>query len=409
MRLRILLLPLLLLAPAAAQHRIDGIVQNATTGRPAAGNEVVLQTLTGNMEEAARVQSDARGRFTLNAPDAEAGYLVRVTHQGVNYFRPAPPGTGSVEVMVYDAAPRVEGLSLIANVVRIQAEGGTMRVTEAFAVRNASQPPRTLAGDRTLEFYLPPGAQIQSSMAAGPGGMPVASAPVPQDEAGRYAYLFPIRPGETRFQIDYSLPYAGSATFEPRLLLPSDHMVVVLPKTMQFQSRAPEGTFQQLSDEPDSNLHMAANVVPGQPVSFSVSGTGIIPVEGEGGPRPGGGLGPPSAEPGPLETYKWYLLGGLALLLVVGAWFALRKPPATASAPASAGWQSEGMAAAAPPSAALARDGRSSLLMEALKEELFQLEVDRQSGAISAEEYQRARQALDLTIQRAVSRAREQV
>jgi hypothetical protein len=47
---------------------------------------------------------------------------------------------------------------------------------------------------------------------------------------------------------------------------------------------------------------------------------------------------------------------------------------------------------------------RSSLLLEAMKEELFQLELDRQEGKLTEAEYQKAKAALDETIRRAVAR-----
>ena len=46
----------------------------------------------------------------------------------------------------------------------------------------------------------------------------------------------------------------------------------------------------------------------------------------------------------------------------------------------------------------------SNLLLEALKEELFQLESDKIQGHLSQPEYAEARAALDLLIKRAVSR-----
>jgi hypothetical protein len=46
-----------------------------------------------------------------------------------------------------------------------------------------------------------------------------------------------------------------------------------------------------------------------------------------------------------------------------------------------------------------------SLLLEAMKEELFQLEVERQQGRITEEEYSKAKAALDYTLKRALSRA----
>jgi hypothetical protein len=51
---------------------------------------------------------------------------------------------------------------------------------------------------------------------------------------------------------------------------------------------------------------------------------------------------------------------------------------------------------------------RASLLMEAMKEELFQLELDRQQGKLTDGEYQKAKAALDETIRRAVARNQSQ-
>jgi hypothetical protein len=45
------------------------------------------------------------------------------------------------------------------------------------------------------------------------------------------------------------------------------------------------------------------------------------------------------------------------------------------------------------------------MLLEALKEELFQLEVDHKQGKISQQEYEKAKAALDGTLERAIKRA----
>ena len=52
-----------------------------------------------------------------------------------------------------------------------------------------------------------------------------------------------------------------------------------------------------------------------------------------------------------------------------------------------------------------ARD-RNALLLEAMKEELFQLEIDRQQGKITPDEYAKAKAALDETIKRALARGK---
>jgi hypothetical protein len=55
-------------------------------------------------------------------------------------------------------------------------------------------------------------------------------------------------------------------------------------------------------------------------------------------------------------------------------------------------------------SAASAPVARSSMLLEALKEELFQLEVERKQGKITPADYEKARAALDQTLDRALKR-----
>jgi hypothetical protein len=49
-----------------------------------------------------------------------------------------------------------------------------------------------------------------------------------------------------------------------------------------------------------------------------------------------------------------------------------------------------------------------NLLLEAMKEELFQHETDRLQGKISETEYQQAKAALDLTMKRALNRSSQQ-
>jgi hypothetical protein len=51
-----------------------------------------------------------------------------------------------------------------------------------------------------------------------------------------------------------------------------------------------------------------------------------------------------------------------------------------------------------------AKNRSGSVLLEAMKEELFQLESDRLEGKISQQEYESSKAALDKTLQRAVKR-----
>ena len=83
---------------------------------------------------------------------------MRVTRDGVNYFRMAPPGTTNVAIEVYDAAKKLDGIEGTANIIRVQADQSQLQVIEFFSIKNASSPPRTLTGDNTFEVALPAGA-----------------------------------------------------------------------------------------------------------------------------------------------------------------------------------------------------------------------------------------------------------
>src|SRR3954468_2132650 len=224
----------LLLSSGALAVDITGTVINKTTNRPAAGDDVILLKLKGGMQEAARTKSDAQGRFTLAVAD-QAMHLVRVSHRNVNYHRPAPPGTTSVEVEVYDAAEKVDGIKQTFDIVRLEADATTLRVTEDFVLENNSKPPLTLLAPRAFEIQLPDGAKIDESMAAGPGGMAIRTTPVATGEPNRYAFLFPIRPGEANFRVVYSLPYSGGAQIKPTLLRAAENYAVSIPKSMTLE------------------------------------------------------------------------------------------------------------------------------------------------------------------------------
>jgi hypothetical protein len=395
---------------------ITGVVTNKTTNKPSAGDDVVLIRLQQGMQEASRTKTDAHGRFTLDVPD-QGIHLVRVTHDKANYFRPAPPGTQSVEIDVYNAAAKVKGVSGEADVMRIQtdASGKTLHVVENFFVKNESSPPLTQFSDRPFEFYLPAGAVVEGSAALAPGGMPVQASPVPLGDANHYAFIFPIRPGETRFQITYRLPYSGSLKFSPRVGMPTDTIAVMMPKSMTFAGGA-STPYSPVTEETTAQTYVARSVAPSEPLDFTVSGIGQMPRDteaaataGQGGAdasggtgaaagtaatdtRPGGGLGVPLDPEGtndPWAKYKWWILGGLGLVMAAGAGFMLT------------GNQKAGVA---PAGGAVAVAGGSASLLGAMKEELFALETDKLQGRLTEKEYLEQKAALEVVLRRALLR-----
>ena len=51
----------------------------------------------------------------------------------------APPGTTSVELDVYDAVKNIEGIQVVADILRVQVEQGQLEVIREFGVQNTSR------------------------------------------------------------------------------------------------------------------------------------------------------------------------------------------------------------------------------------------------------------------------------
>jgi hypothetical protein len=424
---------ILLLASLASAQTLTGTVKNSTTGKPSAGDDVVMFKLGQGMEESGRTKTDAKGQFSFKL-DSQSPHLIRAIHQDVTYHRMAPPGTTSVAIEVYDAAKKVDGIEVVADIMRIQAEQGQILVTREFGVQNTSNPQRTQMNERNLEFYIPDGAHVidDSATATTEGGNPLKSAPVPEGEKNRYSFIFPLRPGLTRFEVSYQLPYSGSANLDPKSIYPLQHFVVMLPKAMQFNAAATSAGFKLINypSEPTASVQVASNTTPGQNLAFKVSGEGTLETAqengaqgtGEDGPtsapgaqssnRPGGGLGPPIDAPDPLQKYRWWILGGFAAVLLIGGVYVASRQQSAAGAVRSqrAGsimqeeddYEPAAVSVLQSRSSAVARP--TSLLMEGIKEELFQLEVERKQGQISQADYEKAKSALDQTLDRALKR-----
>jgi hypothetical protein len=424
-----------MVATSAAQT-LTGTVTNGTTGKPAAGDEVILINLANGMDVGPTTKVDSNGKFSFKVT-VPGPHLIRAVHQGVTYHQMAPPGVNTADVQVYDVATKVTGLSVTADVMRFQADNTSMQGVRLFVVNNASSPPVTQMNDHNFEFYLPAGAKVEQLQARSPNGQPIPADAVPQAEKNRYAIAFPLRPGETQFQVEYTLPYSGEIKIDPKPLYPAQHLVIVLPKTIQFKAANPS-SFQSMQDpnQSDSNVEVAQGTKPGESLAFTLLGTGTInesPGETASGAaqqqdqqaqsqsrdnrsndnRPGGGLGAPIDAPDPLKKYQLWILGGFAVLLAIGGWVVTKRQPAISVATASSaktGAAASDIDAPLRPSASAAAPAastgaaKSSMIFEALKEELFQLEIEKKQGKITPADYEKAKAALDQTLERALKR-----
>ncbi len=395
-----ILIFLLACSLAASADPLKGAVRNSTTNKPSVGDDVILKKIGNGMEDVGKTKTNAKGEFSFNVPQLQQPYVIWVQHQGVTYTGRAMPGANPIIVRVFDASPDVKEINIIEHAMLFHTGDApnTLTAEEIFSVSNTSTPPRTLLKPHTLEFSLPEGANVSESSVRTAAGVDIKSAVVPQGEKNKYAFVFPIRPGETQFHLVYTLPYSGSLKIDPQMDKPVETLIVAAPESIKF-SPSNSSLFQSRNNPQFQgvNFYVAKNVTPQQQVAFDIAGTGAMPqlqqqagAEAPGGAqgRPGGGLGVPNTMPNPMQSGQWLFLGVLTLFLAAGAVFVYTS---NQQAPNAAG------------TSAKPQSSRGAL-MDAMREEIFQLESDRIQGKISPQDYETAKAALDKTLQRAVQR-----
>lgn len=429
---RILVLGFLFAGALAQAATVAGTVTDKTTNKPAAGDSLTLLEPMSGMSEVGHATTDAQGRYSLNLPGAMP-YLIRVMHQGAEYFIAAPQGGGNGDISVYDVASKVDGVTISEHVTGIETDNGQLRVVERYDIHNASSPARTQWSKQSFEVILPDDAVIGDASAQRPGAssLPTSVKLNPDGPSGHYSFDFPIQPDEagkgTLFQVQYELPYSSAKyNFHSLVTLSADTVWVVLPKEMTFTAGS-GSKFESSPQDPSVQTFLSRNVTPGKALEFSVSGTGSFARDdqngqgdGGNGPQagapasgpgsgPGGGLGEPINTPDPLSKYRWWILGGLALLLAAAAAFLLRKPPATGAAgTVSLGSTAEpeiSRASSTPGIIGTSPAAKNAALLNALKEELFALESEKIAGTLAPNEYAEQKAALEIVLKRALQRS----
>ncbi len=390
---------------------VHGTVKNGTTGKAGAGVEVILIQLQGGMQPVANSKTDAQGQFTFDNPSLGAQpMLIRAVFHGVNFHQPVPPGKSEVEVEIFDPTQDPKTITVPSHIVILQPNGSSLIVGEEYSVQNNSSPKQAFfRADGNFNFAVPDKAQLQQAAAWGPSGMPVVQATIDKTK-NRYAIAFAFRPGESGVRYSYELPYAGNtATLKLPTLYPGAKLLVLAAPTVQVSG---EG-LQPGGQEQGMNIYGRDSLPSNNLFAVNVSGTAPAPnARGESDPQPqdqqGGGVvaSPVTVQqiPGRLDVLKWPLVVGFAGLFALGAILLARKPVAavaggaayegTGGLPAGSKKKvssSKGNAASTSSNDLAEVDAAVSNSLDSLKDQIFRLELRRQAGTISEEEYAQER------------------
>ncbi len=414
------------LAPLAAAGSVSGMVTNGTTGKPAAGAEVILIQLQGGMQPVANTKTDSSGHYSFENAGLGAGapMLIRVVYRGVNYHEPVPPGKTTADVQVFEPTDKPTAFAVSNHAIIVQPNGADLMVGEEYAIENKTQPPVAFyRADGSFNFSIPDGADFNQASAWGSAGMPVVQGTIDKGK-NKLAIAFPFRPGESGVRISYKVPYPDNQiTLKNTSPYATDRLIIAAPPTVHISGDGitPAGQDQGF------NVYTRTAVAADAPIAIKVSGTAPIPSASQGAND--GASSPPDGSsnasvnsrleasgaeastaaattvPARLDSLKWILVAGFASIFALGFVYLWRRPqvimPTNGDAAAVAAVSAK-TAFPAPSKhapvvtetvAQVNREVRGSL--DELKDSLFRLELRRQAGTITETDYERERQQLE--------------
>lgn len=309
-----------LLGSAPAFAAISGTVINGTTGQPQPGIPVTLLRMgpTGP-EPAGDGKADAQGKFNLNAEVSTQGpTLVRATLDEVTYTKLIPPGTPSegLTLEIYNSSSKPGNAKVSKHLLFFQPTDQGLVVNEAYLFTNDGKTAWNDPVNGTLRFFLPAGAKGKVQInATAPGGMPLQEAAIKTDKPDIYKVNFPVRPGETRFDLNYTTPYTAGTRYAGKVASNDENTYLIVPKGVTLAG----DNLNDMGAEPRTQAHIYGLKQPSYQISLTGTAEPSAQDAGSGGDSGGQDPGSQITEVKPRLYTQLKPILGLALgILALG-------------------------------------------------------------------------------------------
>lgn len=264
---------LFLISLAAQAAAIDGTIVNGASGKPQAGATVTLFKVGQNGPEMIEsVKSGADGKFAL-LQDMPGPRLVQAAFDGVTYNHMVPPGAPStgIAIQVYPSSKQPGQARVQEHMLLVEPTNGQLAVSESFVYNNPGKSTWNDPDKGTLQFFLPAateGKVVVNVLA--PQGMPIRRAAEKTATPNVYKVDFPIKPGESRIDLSYAMPFQTPARFESKVLAKSKDTKLVVPVGVELKGDGLES----LGKEPRTQASLYRVIAP--EFGFTIEGSGTL-------------------------------------------------------------------------------------------------------------------------------------
>jgi hypothetical protein len=185
-----------------------------------------------------------------------------------------PPGspTANLTIDVYNSSKEPGAAKVTKHMIMFEPSGGQMTVNEILMYQNDGKTTWNNPAEGTLRFYLPAAAKGTVEVkATAPNGMPV---PAPVEKTSKpdvYTAKFEIKPGETRFDIAYAVPYTEGAPYEGKVITKDDNTYLIAPNGVTLKGTG----LNDMGPEPRTQAHIYG--LDGTSYKIQLTGTETAP------------------------------------------------------------------------------------------------------------------------------------
>lgn len=270
--------PLLFLSAfvcVSAQAAIDGTVINRTTNKPQPGVQVTLiKPSQSGMQTLETVVAGDQGKFRLEKDQPGQGpQLIQSVFKGVTYNKLITPGvpTSNLELEVFESSNKPGIAEVAQHMILVQPSTSEVLLNETLIYRNTGNITYDDPQAGSMRFYLPPAANGQVRVnVTGPQGMAIERPAEKTQQDNVYRVSYPIKPGETRFDLSYVLPTGSPSVLHGRLLHKEGSTRLVAPAGVTLEG----DNLVQLGNEPTTQA--AIYEVKGTDFKVNISGIGLL-------------------------------------------------------------------------------------------------------------------------------------
>jgi hypothetical protein len=234
------LVALLVLAITPAFAAVDGVIVNGTTGQPQPNTVVMLiQPTQAGMQTLGTTKTDAQGKFSFDNNDDQGPRLIQAVFQGVQYNKMVPPGMPStgLQIPVFASTNKAGTAKVTQHFIVLQPGEKEMTVSEGLLYVGDPNVTYYDPVNGSVRFYIPAEAKGLASVTVNPaGGMPIQRPALKTKEPNVYKVDYPVRPGETRFDINYTVPTTSPMMFNDKEIHPEAASNLVVPSGVTAKS-----------------------------------------------------------------------------------------------------------------------------------------------------------------------------